>query len=106
MKTLAIGALFMAGISLAHAGTEQDVRKAFEQAQRKGAVAVMTERCGAPSSVYFPGASAKDIAKTAAALAALAASQKDAANDGCPAGLREGETRMLELYPDGSVKAR
>jgi len=106
MRRIATLALLLAALTTAQAATEQEVRKAFEQAQKKGAVAVMTERCGAPSSVYFPNATAEGIARTAAALAALAASKKDAANDGCPAGLREGETRMLELYPDGTVKAR
>jgi hypothetical protein len=86
MRPIAALAL-LAAVTTAQAATEQEIRKAFEQAQKKGAVAVMTERCGAPSSVYFPNATAEGIARTAAAL-------------------REGETRMLELYPDGTVKAR
>ena len=106
MKAFVVATLLVAAAA-AQAATDQEIRQAFEKAQKKGAVAVMTERCGAPSSVYFPNATAASLAKTAAALSALAASKEDGDDpEGCRAGMQPGETRMLELYPDGTVKER
>ena len=97
--------LLIGGITTAQAATDQEIKKAFEQAQKKGAVAVVENRCGGNSSVYFPGATKQGIAKTSAALAALAAMKVDDGNDGCAAGMRPGDSQVLELYPDGTVKA-
>ena len=107
MRAAATAILLTAWTAAAPAATDADIKRAFAQAQKKGAVAVMQERCGSPTSVYFPGADAASIARTAAALSALAASKKDAEDASeCSGGLHEGETRMLELYPDGTVKAK
>lgn len=91
------------------AATEAQIEAAFAQAQKKGAVAVVDQRCGTGfSSVYFPNAGARSLAKTAAALGALAAVKADDAGpgDGCAPGMHEGDSRLLELYPDGSVRIR
>src|SRR5690349_24783694 len=88
----------------AQAATEQEVRQAFEKAQKKGAVAVYEDRCGGMDSVYFPGGSA---AKTAIAMSALAMAQEHGKDEqGCAAGLQPGQSQILELYPDGTIKAR
>ena len=106
MKILA-GIVLFAGWTAAHAATEAEIQRAFAQAQKKGAVAVMEERCGGTTSVYFPGATVESMAKTSAALTALAASRKDSTDPGeCSAGLHQGDARLLELYPDGTVKAK
>ena len=98
--------LLLAASAAAHAATEQELKQAFEKAQKKGAVAVYEQRCGGTSTMYYPSATPASIAKTAAALAALAASGKGDSPADCAAGQHDGESRVLELYPDGTVKAR
>lgn len=105
MKMISGVLLLIGGITAAHAATDQEIKRAFDQAQKKGAVAVVENRCGGNSSLYFPGATKAGIAKTAAALSALGAMKIDGDNNGCAAGMHEGDTQVLELYPDGSVKA-
>ena len=105
MKTLS--AMLLACLTTtALAATEKEIRAAFEKAQKKGAVAVMEERCGGQTTVSFPGATAEGIAKTAAALAALAAVKPNNPEPAphCSGGLHENEVRTLDLYPDGTVK--
>lgn len=103
MKIIAclLGTVLLAVSAVAGAATEQEIRQAFEKAQKKGAVAVYKESCGGFDSVYFPGAG---VAKTVAAMSALVALQQRAGTTGCPAGMQPGDSRILELYPDGTVK--
>jgi len=105
MKTItaALCAILLAAPAAAFAGTEQDIRQAFDSAQKKGAVAVYKETCDGFDTVYFPDG---NIAKTVAAMSALVALQQQAGTTRCPAGMQPGESRFLELYPDGTVKAR
>ena len=104
---LTVVALFFGVTISAHAATQEEIKKAFDQAQKKGAVAVYEERCGSMSSIYFEGSKPGSIAKTVAAMSALAAQyEREGSNHGCAGGLEPGQSQMLELYPDGSVKAR
>jgi hypothetical protein len=105
MKYATAAALLIGVVTAAHAATDAEIKKAFAQAQKKGAVAVMENRCGGNTSVYFPGGTKESIAKTSAALAALATMKVDDGSDGCAAGMHPGDSQVLELYPDGTVKA-
>ena len=103
MKSISVVVLLALLSAAAQAATEQEIKQAFEKAQKKGAVAVYEDRCGGMDSVYFPGASA---AKTAVAMSALATVQlRQGADQDCPTGLQPGQSQILDLYPDGTVKA-
>jgi hypothetical protein len=106
MKTV-FALLLLAIAGAAMAVTDLELKQAFAKAQKKGAVAVYEDRCGGNSTLYFPGGTASNIARTALALSALGAARADHGDDnaGCSADLHEGDTRLLELYPDGTVKA-
>lgn len=105
-KAKATGLLLLACAATAGAATEAEIRRAFEQAQKKGAVAVYEERCGGNNTIHFSGSTAEQIAKVSAALTAMAASRDREAATGCSGGLQAGESRFLDLYPDGTVKVR
>jgi hypothetical protein len=100
-----IGAALVGLMTTAQAATEADLKAAFAKAQKKGAVAVVEERCGGPSTVYFPGSTKESLLKTSAALAAMAATRPQGSDPACEGGMRTGDIQVLELYPDGTVKA-
>jgi hypothetical protein len=108
MKSFIVACVIVVATCVAEAATPQEIEKAFGQAQKKGAVAVYEERCGGNSSLHFTGSTAAQIAKTAAALAAFSAANGGGVQEGsgCAGGMHPGDSRILELYPDGTVKSK